>query len=215
MTLKMTVEGKGLELEGEFEDKLPEIRSAIVYKAFDINADVVPVGETHELQDSFYFDVPSNDQLIFGWKSAHARFVDQGVPPSEGRYVPFLGKRLTLHPKERRGVPKKEFMKLKQSRVAIVTHVHSKGEEWENYDIGIPRHQNSQTRPYAAHAHLMQARAHYAFTNPSQYSQLPHRNIGMHPGFKGRNFVKEFVVQLRTVAVNETIKCLQDVINHD
>ena len=106
----ITIEAKGfehkLELLGNFDDSIPEVKAAIVREAFGVNEKVVPKGATGGLRESFYFEVPDILSLVFGWKAAYARFVNDGAPPSEGRYVPGMpcaggvGKRLTMKPEQ-------------------------------------------------------------------------------------------------------------------
>lgn len=95
MVIKVDKVWRWMQVKGDiWRSIMPSVMSSTYVDAFDLNARIVP-RKDGTLQESFKGQIENNSRrLHFTWNAPHAEYVDKGVPPSPGRYVPAIGRRL-------------------------------------------------------------------------------------------------------------------------
>lgn len=158
------------------------LKPKVVQQANNLNRKHTPKGETGDLQESFTHK-ESERTLNFTWNSPYATYVDQGIPESEGRYVPAIDKRLTMKPERRRVTSVKEAKKL-YDKGFVVTKVNPGASTFtKRYDVMMerPRHQISAPRQVYKEARqrgLPEWIAKQALTTRIEESEAPFFELG-------------------------------------
>jgi len=216
---------------------IDESNDKIVQRAEELNSQITPK-LTGRLRESFDTEKEERAVRFF-WTAPYAQYVDEGFPKSEGRYVPVIDKRLVskqLSPRTQvfrealgQGFSKSAARVARTIKIyrtkALPAYVDGRFERTpgakprilireglsKDREAVTLRHELWHAVEYAQEKRYLEVeseseeRARFF----SIKSGLQERNIGMHPGFKGHQFVKSFLDQLR----EESVAIVEEVIS--